>query len=501
MLYTDNRLLFFDTHHIDSLDRVTLAMNPPEKRGACLSIEKKWELGHCRACNVIHFDGEYRLYYTVSPKDFHKSLAFATSQDGVNWNRPKLGVVAFSGSRANNICDFGGVTDYGETCVFVDPNAPADQRLKCICHHPWQGLWCMVSPDGINWRRGHEGFLTNHGTDNNMTVFWDKTIGRYRVYLRGGDKRRSIMGWAGSRSVVYTETEDILEPLQTDEFAPDPHFYGYERPGFGGLVRPRPGIYKELPTVMGMDESDPPEADLYQMAGVHYAPSAYLAFPTLYYHYPGPPEGFRNDGWLDLQFAASRDGRLWRRDFRGTYVRLDMTGGPAWKQMHMVIGLLPAHNSLYQYYTGSKRSHGEGRTDKDPNAALTRHWDPGDPIAFRVEQRMDGFVSADSAYTGGSILTRPFVVKSKQIAVNLDTSASGDACAALYDERGYEIKGFTLEDSDRIQCNDVAHALTWKGKSDVSKLKGKSVRLLLKSRNAKLYAVYPEPPSPTGDTA
>jgi hypothetical protein len=496
LLYTDNRLLFFDTHHIDSLDRVSLTMNPPEKRGPCLAGEKKWELGSCRACNVIYYDGSYRLYYTASPKGGPRALAFAVSQDGINWERPKLGAVTFGGSKANNLCDFGGVTDYGETCVFVDPHGPPEQRVKCTCHHPWQGLWVMVSPDGIHWKRGHEGLLLHRGTDNNMTVFWDETIGKYRVYLRGGDKSRSIMGWAGSRSVVYTETEDITEPLQIDEFAPDPHFYGYERPGPGGKpVRPMPGIYKELPTVMRMDESDPPEADMYQAAAVHYAPNAYVAFPTLYYHYPPPPEGFRNDGWLDLQFAASRDGRLWRRDFRGSYVRLDMTGGQAWKSMHMVIGAVPTERSLYQYYVGGKRSHGEGRTDKDPNASKVRHWEPGDPIAFRLEQRLDGFVSADSDYTGGSLLTRPFRLNAKQLAVNIDTSASGDAHAALIDESGLEIKGLGLEESDRIQCNDTKHVLTWRGKSDLAKLKGKTVRLLLKSRNAKLFAVYPETPS------
>lgn len=492
MLYDDNRILFFDTHEIDSLEDTQLTLNPPQKRGQCLSIEEPWEMGHCRGCNVIYFDGAYRLYYTISSKDSGRGLAFAVSDDGVNWTRPNLGAVEFKGSKSNNIVSFDS-PDFGETCVFVDPHGPDEHRVKCICHHPWQGLWLMTSPDGIHFKRGHEGFLLERGTDNNMTVFWDETIGKYRVYLRGGDKRRSIMGWAGSRSVVYTETEDIHEPLQIDEFAPDPHYYGYERPGLDGKpVRPKAGIFRELPTVMGMDDKDPAEADLYQAAAVHYAPNAYLAFPTLYFHYPGPPEGFMNDGWLDLQFAASRDGRLWRRDLRGSYVRLDMTGEGAWKQMHMLIGMVPRDRSLYQYYMGSKLSHGEGRTPEDRMATKVRHWGPGDPIAFRIEQRMDGFVSADSAYTGGSILTRPFRLNSSQLAVNMDTSASGAAYAALYDGNGFEIKGFSLEESDLIQCNDTRRILTWRQRSDVSRLKGKQIRLMIRSRNTKLYAVYPD---------
>ncbi|MEO0248953.1 MAG: hypothetical protein ABIN58_05295, partial [candidate division WOR-3 bacterium] len=55
----------------------------------------------------------------------------------------------------------------------------------------------------------------------------------------------------------------------------------------GRIIQPLAGINRELPKVLGMDELDPPEADLYQAAVAHYAPDAYLAFPTLYYHYPG----------------------------------------------------------------------------------------------------------------------------------------------------------------------------------------------------------------------
>lgn len=507
MLFKDNRLLFFDYHHIASLDNVSLTLNPPEKRGACLCIERPWELGHCRASNVVFHEGEYRLYYTISPNReraaadrIPRMLAFAVSKDGIKWERPNLGAVDFDGSRKNNIT----VTDspqYGEVCVFVDPDCPPEHRFKCICHHPWQGLWLLTSPDGIHFSKAHEDYILKYGTDNNMTVFWDPTIAKYRVYLRGGDKSREVMGWKGSRCVVYCETRDLTKPLPVDRNAPDPHDFGIERPGLDGKpVRPLPGVNKEMPKVIGMDDMDPPEADLYQLAGVHYAPNSYLGFPTLYWHYPGPPDGFINDGWLDLQFASSRDGRLWSRSPRASYVRLDQTGGPTWKQMHMVIGMAAGERSIYQYYCGSRLSHGEGRTPEDRYASKVRQYAEGDPIALRLEQRTDGFVSADSAYTGGILVTRPFVLRSDTLAVNIDTSASGAARAAILDRNGLPIKGFTLEDSDFLQANDTHINLKWKGSPDLGRLKGKTISLLVKSRSAKVFAVYPEP-AEAGDVA
>ncbi len=63
MLFNDNRLLFLDDRHIESSENVALTMNPPVKRGPCLRIETEWELRGSRACSVVKWQDEYRLYY------------------------------------------------------------------------------------------------------------------------------------------------------------------------------------------------------------------------------------------------------------------------------------------------------------------------------------------------------------------------------------------------------------------------------------------------------
>ena len=72
--------------------------------------------------------------------------------------------------------------------------------------------------------------------------------------------------------------------------------------------------------------------------------------------------------------------------------------------------------------------------------------------------------------------------------MNIDTSSAGSARVALLDTNGKPLPGYAVADCDVILDNNVRHAVTWKGKSDVSALAGKPVRLRFEMRSAKLYA-------------
>ncbi len=155
----------------------------------------------------------------------------------------------------------------------------------------------------------------------------------------------------------------------------------------------------------------------------------------------------------------------------------------------MLIGMVPAGHSLYQYYCGWDRTHGQGRTAENPRPKHPVQM--GDPIAFRLKQRMDGFISADSAYTGGELLTKPVELRGPWIVLNIDTSASGCAHAALLDENEKPIEGFGLDDCALIHGNDTFLKVQWKSGADMSPLVGRKVRLHVRSRATKLFAVYP----------
>lgn len=487
MLFDDGRILFLDMRDVERAENVTLTMNPPTKRGPCMRIETEWELRGCRPLCVLQYQGQYRFYYKITLDENRTVLAMAVSSDGIDWRRPDLGVVEFNGSKRNNLVDIGTCMP-NEVCVFVDPVAPESQRFKAVGHSQAErGMFVLTSPDGLRFERNPTNLL-GFILDNHNSSFYDPRIGKYVIYSRGWDRDRPIPPLAGSRTVIRIETDDLLKPAPYDPDAPDPWPVSKKWEGLGHEQVRR--VNKELPSVISPDEDDPPEADIYQAAAVQYLPDAYLAFPSLYYHHPWAPEGFVNDGYLDLQFASSRDGIEWRRDFRNPYVRLDLPDGYCTKMMHMMVGMVPNGHHISQYYTGGRRSHGEGRITADTKV---EHGPPniGDAIVHRLEQRMDGFVSADSAYTGGVLTTKPFVLAGETLRVNIDTSASGVAHAALLDEGGSEIEGFGLADSDRIQGNDTQWTLSWRGNSDVSALKGRRIKLMIRSRAAKLFAVYP----------
>ncbi len=84
--------------------------------------------------------------------------------------------------------------------------------------------------------------------------------------------------------------------------------------------------------------------------------------------------------------------------------------------------------------------------------------------------------------------TPAIVFAGKRLVLNINTSAAGSARVGILDAQGKAIPGFSAADCNKIMTNDVAHAVTWKGKGDVSGLAGKAVRLRFEMRSTKLYA-------------
>ncbi len=148
----------------------------------------------------------------------------------------------------------------------------------------------------------------------------------------------------------------------------------------------------------------------------------------------------------------------------------------------MIPGILYEEDCLYQYFMGYTFTHGDTQV---------RYGDGGRDLGgvFRVEQRIDGFISLDFDYKGGTVVTEPFTFSGKRLLLNLNTSASGEAQVAILDERGNEIPGYSLADARLINGNYLQKIVEWQGgNSDVSALAGKPVCLRFKCRGTKLYS-------------
>lgn len=480
----DRRQVFIDGRFLAKPKNVELVMHPPTKTGEhTIKPDQPWE-GHGISFynSVLWADGTYHMWYRAG-----KGMCYARSRDGITWEKPKLGLVEVDGSKDNNIVlghGAGGADDAGQGgMVFEDPTAPPDQRFRMAIRasDPGTDVHLYSSPDGIHWKLTHRSVLTftepdkRHHLDSQNVIFWDDRIGKYVAYMRRNIHTHGSQG----RNIARSESPTLNGFLQA----------------------------QDAPVVLGPNDQDPllgdyAVVDYYTSAAIKYpwAQDAYYMFPAAYFHYvPGelsefPTEAPINAGCLDTQVAASRDGITWQRFGRQSFVRLGFRGAFDSMGARVFYGLVPSVDGqeMYMYYLGTDRTHGWGRENSNNNALLTQAGlqpPKGVSIISRLVLRRDGFVSARAAYTGGEFTTPLLSFRGRQLVLNVDTSATGIVQCELLDRDGKPIDGYRLADCDRIHtANEINRVVKWKGKSDVSALVGKPVRLRFVFRNADLYA-------------
>jgi len=85
----------------------------------------------------------------------HCCIGYATSHDGVHWERPILDLVPFNGSTQNNIVDLPVAGLWSTAAVFHDPDDPEPaRRFKMAFEARVDGhlRFCVAfSPDGLRW--------------------------------------------------------------------------------------------------------------------------------------------------------------------------------------------------------------------------------------------------------------------------------------------------------------------------------------------------------------
>ena len=455
--------VFIDGRFIEKSQGVELTVNRPRITGEKLIVpEHPWEDFYIGAyTSVIQDQDRIHMWYETGDKrelSDPTAVAYAYSTDGGStWIKPKLGVVGYEGSRENNLVL---TRVHGSTVFRNRPDAPRDERYCLFAaqsdatkthKHPNRAYY---SPDGINWTAtGEVPFFDESGLkkyhhfhlDSQNVMFWDTRLRKYVFWPRVNVSDTENGGWGRTvgRSV-------------SDMFG---HF-------------PTPTI------VFRRDEKDPPDMDFYTSGAIQYpfAADAYYLFPAAYHHYPSPPHP-GNDGPIDIQFAASRDGIDWVRPDRRPIIRMGFDNQWDDGASYAGYGLSRHGDELSLYYTANDVTHGAYKERGYLGGTITR-----------AIYRLDGFMSVDAVYEGGEFTTPPLIFHGDRLEINFDGSAGGWARVEILDATDRSIPGFTEEDGDKISGNAVDHLVSWNGRSDVSTLKGKPVKLRFILRNAKLYA-------------
>jgi hypothetical protein len=151
---------------------------------------------------------ELRMYYElrVPGQEFQRGIAMATSNDGIHWTKPALNVTGttYTTEQNNNFVHLP-QTWMGGPSVFIDPNAPANQRYRMSATVNEQTLYALASADGVNWTSS--GTIDDRGSnaalDSLNTTFWDAKTRQYTEYGRWwyGDA-----GFAGRRGVYMKQS-------------------------------------------------------------------------------------------------------------------------------------------------------------------------------------------------------------------------------------------------------------------------------------------------------
>jgi hypothetical protein len=115
---------------------------------------------------VLEIDGRFHMWYIgdgdqeqvdqdMSTPYMH--VLYATSDDGIKWQRPNLGLVEYNGSKNNNLVQINTQNIYRSCTVLYEPEDPDPERRYKMCFEGKGNKWgnspgnVLFSRDGLVW--------------------------------------------------------------------------------------------------------------------------------------------------------------------------------------------------------------------------------------------------------------------------------------------------------------------------------------------------------------
>jgi len=234
---------------------IRIAAQPAKHVGPLLETERPWEAKGVGLSNIIHDEGTYRAWGICMNAENEQWPCYFESKDGMNWERPELGLIEYDGSRKNNLIGPGvragqllgiqGRCKFFGWSVFKDPSAPAEERYKALRNgelvreefedylkrrpDDWEPvadrvgkivtISGAVSPDGINWKWLPDPLVVEHA-DGQMIAHYDERLGNYVMYTRNrmvGFRSEQTPEYGGLMSVAIAARRAIGR-AETDDF-------------------------------------------------------------------------------------------------------------------------------------------------------------------------------------------------------------------------------------------------------------------------------------------
>lgn len=508
--------LFLDDHVVERMDGVQRQYHRPvrEPDNPLVEADQPWEQGgngvYLYGGTVLYDEEDqiFKLWYRTSVvsedptgrrdhiegEEAYKAC-YATSKDGVHWEKPDLGLHELDGSTHNNVLppskDGSGfirrpnlMKDYEET----DPNRRYKMIYMDYIDDQW-GLSKGYSADGLHWEMnvGEHHRFEEGVAPNGIFFGWDPKKRYYAQFHRKGKAARADVDGRMIRrrvATVRTTSSDFDHWDETVEVIRRPD----DEPSNWSLAH-------------GVD-----------LAAILYTEDLYVGFidTCSTYHVEDVPEELWN-GVYGSEFEEYRTEMVYSRD-GDEWTRL----APHWEFMpkglwgtwdRMLVGMakpIVTDDEVLFYYTG-RNVGGNAQNPRHPQNKLMHQIVDGQRMGYAIglaRMRRDGFVSIDGYDPGGTLTTRPITFEGDKLIVNAraperafgaetpPATPHGHLDVEVLDGDGRPVDGFSAADFDTFTGDDVRHVAAWNGSSDLGRFEDSPIRLRFHQTNTALYGFH-----------
>ena len=360
--------------------------------------------------------------------------AYATSKDGLAWEKPRLDVV-----NGTNIVQ---TSSRDSSTIWLDLlEKDPKKRYKMFRSYsrPQMKSWCLwvhFSGDGIHWTDGQP----TGACGDRSTVFYNP-FRRVWVYsLRHG--------WGQPRRRRYWETpDDVVAGAQWGANSAPAMWCGSDR-----LDPARPD-YKVTP-------------ELYNLDCIAYESILIGLFTIWRGQFPERPKP------NEVCVGYSRDGWSWTRpDRRGFLPISENRKDWNWGNVQSAGGCCLVVGDQLHFYCS-----GRGAGNVTSLAILRR----------------DGFTSMDAGPAEATLTTRPLRFRGRHCFVNVD-AAKGELRVEVLDRDDQVIAPFSRANCVPIRADRTIQRVQWQGAADFGAVAEQTVKFRFHLTNGKLYAFWVSP--------
>ncbi len=392
----------------------------------------------------------FRLWYYASGKGVTWT-AYAMSHDGLNWEKPELGLVEIDGSRANNavFCPRGW-RPLGLAGVIKDqnPTVKEEERYKLMtaARHletEQKAYLLAVSPDGFRWTL-RSTFTPQPPCKPDRACFvFDPFRQVYSLYNRAKFAPPELAEKGGpvywGRAVALCTSADFKN-------------------------------WSEPEIAMHADADDQDGTEIYGTATFPYE-GQWVSLPQIHRSLP-------HLAHIDIAIAHSRDGKMWQREKELVLPRGDIG---EWDRFNQCAATRPVRvgDELWVYYSGRLYRHGEYHR-------YTELKDTGPHFVGigLATLRLDGWCSLQSGFDGGEVVTTPLILPAGKLFINAKSDWGEIAVEVL------EADGKAIENAQSASVNSdgIRLQIQWPEGGSLGRFAGKPVQLRFAIKNALLYS-------------